>query len=249
MVDRLKGVIAETCPYCGGKMINLCNEFGKITNRRCENYTTCPGHNAAKAEDMFKILGVQGIGYKTCLDYLRSNGYKSHLDCLPLSTENELYLYDIFRLLCIDGLDKQWKKECETVNVYTLEDVNKLSPKLQVYVNNNMDTINKILEYIKIKVPSKKFSDTFNNIMITGPVNGFVNKNDFINYCNDKYGEYIKTIHQENKRKTNVDYLIKEPQTAPRAKVEVAKSAGIPIVSSEEYLKILEEACKQFKNT
>ncbi len=253
MVDWLKGYISDKCPYCGSDMQEQVNDDGKITNRYCSNIKTCPGHNAAKVVDMMKILKIDNIGFKTALDVINMNHLNSHIEYLNYIPVEKLTmdLKTALRLLCINGVDKQFVTECEKNGIATLDDLKKLPPKLLRLVQLHQDEFLYMLTRIKLKEPEVPVNKDAHIvvIMITGPVNGYKNKEEFVDAMNLRFQKHLRFIHQETKRKTGVDFLIKEPSTNTRGKLEAALSAGIPVVTSQQFIELMEELCKQLEST
>ena len=77
------------------------------------------------------------------------------------------------------------------------------------------------------------------NIMITGTPIGYSSKQEFIATLNAVCRGIIVINHQVTKRQSGVHFLIREPGSTTRGKVDAARKGGIPIVTSEEFINYL----------
>ena len=68
------------------------------------------------------------------------------------------------------------------------------------------------------------------NVMLSGSFEGYRSRKDFITKMNELYGDVVQLV-DVGKRKTNVDFLVKENYTSDHEKSAIAAAAGIPILS------------------
>lgn len=232
--------LSKNCMFCNSEMEHYFNDDFRCTNRRCSN-PNCKSYVAAKMDVMLKILGIKGIGFKTAIKIIDENGYTRHWQLLQyLDLMPEIELFTFMRIVNIDGIDSGWEKELVTNHIFTLEDLaTKYTGKYKEIVDAHKDDILDAAKYFLIKTPEfvDKTSDktVYLNIMITGVPNGFQSKEAFIDYCNKACGGYIVITHQKTKRQSGVHYLIREPGSTTRGKVEAAEKGGIPIVTSKQF--------------
>lgn len=234
--DWLSMNLKSTCDYCGTEKENYYNANGRCTNRRCPN-TTCPATLAKKAESMFKILNVKGLGFKTALNAIKANGYKSHFDCLALCAEGErkVSLGTYLRLCFIEGVDSEWESVAAPYD--TLEALYENYSGKQRYL---LDEYKSVVEYginlfSIIPRETSAFEAVFSgNVMITGDIKGFTDRKSFI-YAINKALNGLASLNYVEKRKTDVVCLIKEDGSPVTAKVKVAIESGIPIMTPSEF--------------
>lgn len=242
MLPWLKASLSGTCTYCGSPMMNYYNDDMRCTNRRCSN-DDCSGMKASKGDFMFKLLGFKGIGFATCLQRANLLKGKSHVCMLAPYNKPTVSLSDYLRIHCFEGVDSAWEVICTKNAFYTLDELYEhYDGKYKDILVQNKELLYANLEYVNLKErpvqhverPIKYFT-----IMITGTPIGFETKDDFINTLNEAMGGKIVVIHQKTKRQSNVDYLIREPGSTTRGKVEAAIKGGIPIKTSQEFIQIL----------
>lgn len=242
----IKDNLPATCKYCGWEMENWYNDSIRCTNRRCTN-PSCYGMMAAKGDFMMKVIGVKGIGFAKCLDALRGGKMTHHVQLLKILSEKpEISVQDFLRIHCFDGIDSEWEKICVKLNCYTVDDILKYNlGRWTDTLKENKELLDENLQYVTLKkrpvLRVKEAPSKYLTIMITGTPIGYASKEHFIDKLNAIMCGRIVLIHQKTKRKTGVDYLIREPGSATRGKVECALSGGIPIVTSAEFVHILLE--------
>lgn len=242
--EWLKSNLSATCKYCGWEMENWYNDDIRCTNRRCTN-TKCYGMMASKGDFMMKVIGIKGIGFAKCLDALRGGRMTHHVQLLgTLSEKPTISVQDYLRIHCFDGIDSEWEKICVKLNCYSIEDILKYNlGKWTDTIRNNRELLEENLKYVNLKkrpeMRTKAAPSRYLTVMITGTPIGYQSKEHFIDKLNSIMCGRIVLIHQKTKRKTGVDYLIREPGSATRGKVECAIAGGIPIVTSSEFVHIL----------
>lgn len=241
MPKYLSEALSETCPYCGSHMMNYYNDQdGRCTNRRCENFY-CPGMIAARADNMRQILGIKGLGFAACLRDIRENGIKRPIELLPVwGIRPKVSIGTYLRLQCWEGVDSGLDTEMKKYNITSLDELfERYDGKYRFIIDKNKDDLYKYAELVELptnvkKAPPKR---TY-TIMITGSPRGFKSKEHFIEEINDACQGKIVTIHQATKRQSGVDFLIRDSGSTT-GKVNTAIKAGIPIVTSTQYMEFL----------
>lgn len=242
--EWIKNGLSSKCPYCGSEMENWYNDDIRCTNRRCSK-PNCSGMLAARGDFMVKVLDIKGIGFAKCLDLIRGGSMTHQLQILgAIGVKPVVSLHDYLRIHCFEGIDSEWEKICVKMNCYTVDDI--LQYDLGKYtdtIRQNKELLDENLKYVELKkrpsIQSAAPASKYLTIMITGTPIGYQSKEHFINYLNGVMCGRIVLIHQKTKRKTGVDYLIREPGSSTRGKVECAIDGGIPIVTSSDFIHIL----------
>ncbi|MDR1523282.1 MAG: hypothetical protein LBS29_04960 [Endomicrobium sp.] len=222
----LKLNIWLSCPYCGGDMVD--NE--NLTVRKCSN-NKCKGHMAEKINKLVKWFKIKNIGAKTALSYIEQYNLTSHIEIIPylFGQKPELYLWEIGELAMIQGYDKVWRKltgPCRTMSEFLY------SHYCPQDLRHYADILLYVSTFFETRVP---LVGKVVKVMISGSINNFNNRSDFIAAINKDYGNYVNVI-DIGKRKTEVDYLIKEPHTKDHDKTKIALDNDIMIVSSLQFL-------------
>lgn len=240
----LKENLPCTCKLCGSPMLNYYNDDLRCTNRKCSN-EHCYGFVAAKTDFARKLLGIKDIGYASCLEDARAFKCTTPFQLLAKWGIVPTMGIDTFlRIHCFEGVDSEWETIVKKLSIFTLDELYErydgkwkqllLDHKDEIYENAKGVTFLKRPETMVQSGP--KYTIT---IMITGTPNGFDSKEDFINKLNYVCRGLIVIVHQKTKRQTGVHYLIREPGSTTRGKVEAAERGGIPIVTSTEFIQIL----------
>lgn len=248
----LAKALLANCPICGSSMINYYNDDYRCTNRKCSN-ESCSGFVAQKGAFMFAKLGIKGIGYATCLDRARLGDCNNHLKLLSVfSHKPTIDLATFLRIMCFEGVDSEWDTICNSLGLYTLEELfEKYNGKHLQLLIKNKDLLYDSLQYVTLKErPAKRSTVTrkYLNIMITGTPTGYDTKEDFIDKLNAVLNGEIVILHQKTKRQSGVDYLIREPGSSTRGKLEAAIKGGIPIITSQEFVQILVNNITEIRN-
>lgn len=243
MEPWLKEHMSTVCSYCGSEMENWYNDDIRCTNRRCSN-PNCYGMMAAKGKFMMKILSIDGIGFSRCMDALKGGRMTHHVQLLSILPEKPtVSLKDYLRIHCFEGVDSEWEKICTKLNCYTVDDILKYNlGKWTDILRENKKLLDDNLQYVQLKkrpLIVQQVPSVYLTIMITGTPIGFNTKEHFISVLNKRMLGRIVLIHQATKRKTGVDYLIREPGSKTAGKVSAAIDGGIPIVTSAEFIAIL----------
>lgn len=241
--DWLFPYMKKECPACGAPLVDDGPGI-QLTQRWCPN-AYCPRHMALKIVNIANYLGVPGYGPATAEDMVRLNNLKSHLQSVPLLMQGErphVYVWEVGIMAQIYGISNTWKELL--LGYKSFEDYFARAQFIQPWMAQNKDYLLYAESFFDLKEPlSKKVI----RIMISGSINGFSNKHDFVPWLNDRVGQHVQ-IMEVGKRKTGVDFLVKEPSSVDHAKTGVALEAGIPIVSSQEFLQVIVEMLKAQNN-
>ena len=244
MPTWLKAGLSAKCGYCGSPMLNYYNEDSRCTNRKCSN-PNCYGFTAARMDFVRKLVGIEGAGFATCLKDAQSFKVTSPFELLHAWHVKPAVTLDKFlRMHCFEGIDSEWEKIVKGMNLYTLDDLyQNYDGKWKGLLDEHKSEIYNNLQYVNLIVPNIQHRDKSEvyTIMITGTPNGFNSKEHFIDALNEACNGYITILHQKTKRQSGVDFLIREPGSTTRGKVEAAQKGGIPIVTSEQFTQFLIE--------
>lgn len=229
IADWLKPLLSTTCKYCGSPIVNNDN----LTDRYCSN-PQCPGHMAFKVSALATRMGVKGYGPATCLSLIEQFKFPFHICYLPLFVPDkpEVYLYEVGEMAYLKGFQKKWKDICE--GKYAMAEVCD-DPFTPWEVKENRLLLIACESYFNVKRP---LLGERVNVMMTGSFDGYRARADFITAMNNKYGHRIQLV-DVGKRKTGVDFLIKETWTSDHEKSAIARSCGIPIVTPSQMEEII----------
>lgn len=239
--DWLKAEMPHTCSYCGKQLLSGRNENGRLTGLKCED-DYCPSKIASQLEFMLDLLGMKGYGFATCLQLVKQHKYKHPLEYVQVfENKPTVSLGDFLRCCCIQGIDGEWVTMAEKSNSYTLEELIQAYPHHEV-LNENIEYIKYCIQFVKLKerkIPKKRSTVPI-VIMITGTPIGYPTKEAFIAACNELLDGEFHVIHQKTKKQSGVNFLIREEGYTTRGKVEAAIKGGIPIVTSAEFVQLLQ---------
>lgn len=244
--EWLKESLSSTCKYCGSDMENYYNDDCRCTNRRCIN-KQCYGYVAARSDFARKLIGIKGVGFANCLKDAKSCKATSPFMLFNYwGIKPVVSLEQFLRIHCFEGVDSEWGKITQELGIYTLDELyDKYNGKWKTLLESNKEYLYSNLQYVTLKERPKSISsngpECVLTIMITGTPNGFQSKDHFINVLNDACKGRIVVIHQKTKRQSGVDFLIREPGSTTRGKVDAAKRGGIPIVTSVQFLTIIRD--------
>lgn len=240
----LKNGLSSKCQYCGNEMLDYYNDDYRCTNRKCSN-PTCPGIIAARADFVIKILNIKGIGFAKCLEAVRSSGIRDQIELLKIfGIHPTVTLFTYLRMHCFNGVDGEWEKICKKLDIYSLDELfDAYDGKYKELLVENKELLYRDVEFVSLveRPVDRKVSRPaqYLTVMITGTPIGYETKEHFIDTINTCMQGIIVVIHQKTKRQSGVDYLIREPGSTTRGKVEAAMRGGIPIVTSQEFMAIL----------
>lgn len=223
----LQGQITEVCTYCGSPIVNNAN----LTDRHCSN-NQCPGHMAQKMSRLATRLGVANFGPARSLEYIRYMKPFCHTQIIQEWFPNqslELHLWEVCELAMIKGYSKRWREIChgctDMGQVVATPAGNLLSP----YDKAVLLVTAGIIKILPPMLGEKIY------VMLTGSFEGFKSRNDYITGMNSIFGDYVQLI-DVGKRKTGVDFLVKEPWTTDHEKSAIAAEMGIPVISPTELM-------------
>lgn len=252
--EYLKKNLPADCTLCGSPMENYYNDDNnRCTFRRCSN-PECVGMKASKGAFMFKLLGVKGIGYATCRDWINSSSMKSHVQLLSKMNGKATVSLDTYlRIHCFEGVDSEWEKIVKGMQIYTLDELyENYNGKWRDLLEDNKELLYNNLQYINLTSRPVDYNITgpkkIYTIMITGTPNGYDSKEHFIDSLNSILKGQIVIIHQKTKKQSGVDFLIREPGSTTRGKLDAAIRGGIPIVTSNEFVGILVDDINKMKS-
>jgi len=237
--DRLLSELPLKCAYCGSDMYVGFNDFGRCTSLKCAD-DNCVAMIGARIVFIAELLNIEQLGKATALSYARNNKYKYPIEVLgTLGIKPKVSLGTYLRLNCIPGIDQKWETMAEEKNCYTLEEMLNAYPDC-AELKDNISMLYENLKFVELK--QREFAKepaAVLTIMITGTPIGYPTKEAFVDACNKACCGYIRIIHQKTVRQSGVHCLIREPGSTTRTKVEAAKKAGIPILTSEQFVQCL----------
>ncbi|MCM1440598.1 MAG: hypothetical protein NC131_15585 [Roseburia sp.] len=208
----------------------------KLTQRWCSN-PKCPYHMAEKVNMLAKYFGIDGVGAKTALQDILMYKFTSHLDALKFwyAEPPEVYLYQAAELSYIYGVDSKWKDWFGKYS--TIDDYLQNTTYVPEVVLDNLEYLRECISYFRIK--KEGLSGVVIKVMLTGSMHGYSSRSEFLAAINAHYKGVLRV---EDNKKTVRDTvcLVKEPDSVDYSKTQIALDHNIPIVSSEEFLAILE---------
>lgn len=244
----LTSELPNVCKYCGSPMENYYNNYGRCTNRRCSN-EHCYGFTASKADFVRKMLGIAGVGFEGCLKDAIDFKVKTPFELLHLwGYRPNVSLGTFLRMHCFPDIDNEWINICQELNCYTLDELYEryneqylnYKRKWRDLLDLHKEEIYENSKYVDLaERPEdmvKKEANIVLNVMVTGTPIGFASKDDFFTQLNAICRGRIVLRHQKTIRKTGVDVLIRENGSTTKGKLSAAKSAGIPILTSEQFI-------------
>lgn len=224
--------INKRCPYCGAHIVD--NEL--LTQRYCINQK-CYGHMSRKMDILAKRFNIKGFGPASALSYCNLFKPENHLEILRSWFPNEKPLVELWEagdMSMIYGYGPgEWKNMA--LGFKSFNDMIDNGTDITPTIYANRAYLNYCEGFFRIKEP---FSRRIINVMITGSVTGFSNREQYIQSVNKTFGKYIQTI-QVGKRASGVSFLISEQGVVGSSKTEVALRNGIPIITPIEYVKYL----------
>lgn len=240
--DWVKENIMLRCVHCGSYICDN-SDTGVTTARWCPN-PSCIGHMAVKVVDICTHYGIKGIGEKTARDLCRMKGWTNPCQCIPYFFPNgkpEASLSDIVLFFNIDGYGETSAVQ-ELSAYYCFEDyflpTNYVNPLLLPW----KDKLIEAQQYFALKRPMSKRKI---HVMATGAFHGFSNRDEYFRKINTAFGEQVHVI-VVGKRKNNVDFLIKEVDSADRSKATLAKQAKIPTVTPAQFFALIKRLCSYY---
>lgn len=219
--EWLQERINHACPYCGTELFN--NDL--LTDRYCPN-PKCPEHMAQKVALLAKRFGVKGFGIASAREVVRIHKFVYHTQFIPywFKEKPALFLHEIGEICMIKGHQKKWREYCEGHD--SMREVIR-SPRTPASVRKHGVLLICTEAYCKVK---PRLLGQKVHVMMSGSFDKYRARSEFIADMNSKFGDVIQLI-DVGKRKTGVDFLVKEPHATDHEKSAIALSCGIPIIS------------------
>jgi hypothetical protein len=234
--DWLYENINKQCPYCGAHIADDGPDGNNgqllLTQRYCIN-PSCPGHLQHRIDILAKRFNVKGFGPETGLSFAKSYHYKNHLQILQVwfpDYKPKIHLWEVGDLSMIYGLSGTWKEY--TMGYRSFQEMFDNADYLPRIIRANKNYLFYCETFFDIKAPLSK--DVV-NIMISGSIDNFSNRKQFVETMNDTFGKWVQIIDVK-KRISDVACLVKEPYSSDHEKTSLAESNGIPILSSREFI-------------
>lgn len=222
--------LAHTCE-CGCPILNN----RELTLRWCMN-PNCYYHMQHKADEMFKHIGVKGIGPATCLATLKHLRLKNHFQLLPHvlgEVKPRVRLWEIADMAGIHSYGKTfWEKELADKKSFV--DYFGSGNYIPQDITRHKEMLIDAESYFEVRPP---LSSRYVTVMLNGSVTGFTNRDLFIDKCNEIAGQYLR-VRQVGKNQS-ASYCITQNPMSKEGKVQLARDQGIPIVHPTEFLAIL----------
>lgn len=216
--------IHRTCPYCGAEIAN--NDL--LTDRYCSN-PKCPEHMAHKIDELAKRFGIKNFGVASARTAIRAYGLTSHMDIIPkwFDKKPEMFLHEVGEICLFKGYQKRWREYCAGCDrMMDVVKSGRLPPAIQQSAFDLLYA--ETLVCVKPRLLGKRV-----DIMMSGSFNGYRARADFVAAMNAKYGDIVQLV-DVGKRKTSVDYLVKERHATDHEKSAIAHAYGIPILTPAE---------------
>lgn len=223
-----------------------------LIQRRCLN-PFCPVHMGQRADYLFKYFSYANIGPATLQSYCERFQLRSHFEVLNpnlykqdisatgmLMTEyarrqRDVYLFQIAELASIPGLQSG---SAEIFNGYN---------SFEQYFKENTE----YYEYKDLLIGAQKYFNVLGvlsrktiDVMITGSLVDYKNRERFIDYCNKVYGSRV-FIRYSKTLKRSADVLICDSANESGTKMRAALTprqdgSRMLILTSREFLVLLE---------
>lgn len=219
--EWLGAYIYNICPYCGAPIVD--NE--NLTDRYCSN-PKCPEHMANKIVTLAQWFGVKDWGIVTARKAVSMHKLQYHTQIIPywFAEKPSVYLYQVGELAMIKGHNKKWREYCDgCASMY--EVLHKPSVPKDIKSKAILLTITSEMCNIKRSITGSRI-----NIMMSGSFDRYRSRADFVKEMNDLYGDVVELV-DVGKRKTGVQFLVKENHTIDHEKSAIAKSNGISIIT------------------
>jgi len=239
--DWVKEHMMMTCPHCGSPIASN-HDTGVLTERWCSN-EECPGHMAYRIVYLAQYYNMEGWGPATALKWIKLHKPYSHLEILkewfktkptePLSRIADLACVKDFGLAQAQAVLDQFASFKEFFDSEISEDYPVLC--------DNAGNLLIAQSYFEVKKPMLG-QNVY--VMATGSIHGFTNRDAFFEHLNELIGDIIHVV-QVGARKTNVSCLIKEEDAVDHKKSRIAKEAGIPILTSQQFTNMILKAYKE----
>lgn len=245
--DWLKDKLKGPCSYCGSEFeVGYSPNNARVTKHYCPNIS-CPGTVAMKMVFVWTLLKVEGIKFGRSMELIKKHGIKNHMDAIPhiFSEPPKMDLATFMRLNCIQGIDDGWNNVCDGKE--SLEEVLNTSTAQKIMSPQDMENVKNAAKYVEFVIQGKqKYKPVLSlTVMMTGDVMELSNRELLIPALNQKYKGLLDLRYSKSKRKTGVNFLLKEEKSAVTGKVNTADENGIPIVTSLEFILYVDKTIKE----
>lgn len=190
-----------------------------------------------------EIKEMEGFGEKSCQNILDSIE-KARTTTLP----RLIYGLGIQNIGVANGkmLAKHYHYDLEELRKATAEELSAIDGIGEVIAQSiagyfreekKMEALDRLLEQITLEQPEENTNVQIfegKNFVITGSVEHFANRNEVKAVIEERGGKVTGSVTGKT------DYLINNDTTSNSSKNKKAKELGIPIISEEEFLKMLE---------
>lgn len=190
-----------------------------------------------------EIKEMEGFGEKSCQNLLDSIE-KARTTTLP----RLIYGLGIQNIGVANGkmLAKHYHYDLEELRKATAEELSAIDGIGEVIARSiagyfreekKMESLDRLLEQITLEQPEENTNVQIfegKNFVITGSVEHFSNRNEVKAVIEERGGKVTGSVTGKT------DYLINNDTTSNSSKNKKAKELGIPIISEEEFLKMLE---------
>lgn len=219
----LQEQIMSVCPYCGAPITN--NE--QLTDRYCSN-PNCPEHMAHKMNLLAKRFGIKGFGVATARSFIRLKNFRSHLDILRVwfPDRPELELHELGEICFIKGHQKKWRDYCEGYSTM-LELIRSGTLPSDIYPYRTL-----LLQASCLCKTKPRLTGSRINVMMSGSFSGYSSRSEYLREMNQQFGQVVQLV-DVGKRKTDVDFLVKESYTSDHEKSVIARQSGIPVITPQ----------------
>lgn len=236
----LAGNLNTECPYCGSPIENGYNDYGDCTRRRCSN-NKCVKMIGERIGEMCKILGYAGVKGGIGTQYATSNNLTSHFDAIPLlykESKPKVTLAMFLRCACIYGIDSEFDSIAGTYSSVTELFDNYKGKYLDTLLEYKDMLLNgeKYFEIVGAKKLERKYDTVVTgDIVITGVIPGFADRDKFVHYVNALYKGLVMFGYSKSKRKTGLYCCIAEDKLSATGKIQEALAGGYPIYTTAEF--------------
>lgn len=204
---------------CGGDIVN--NDL--LTQRYCSN-PNCYKHIGARIDALAKKLSIKGIGPAAGEEMAK---YTKYLTPVPYIVRGypQATLAEIAEYCDFYGVSKQWSK--------ILQGVNDPEALRGTEYEDCIPGIKEAMEYFTVRETVKSAVTVY--VWITGSIEGYSNRDEFISDMNLLFEPIIKVVNNGSTI-SNTTVLVKEPYSNTSGKTEKARKNGIPVMSSDEFV-------------
>ena len=222
--------LQSECRYCGAPIVDNDN----LTDRYCSN-PACPGHLSYKVAAIMKKLGIKGVGPATALADIQLYKYPYPAQYISryIADKPKAYLWQVGEYAMVKGFQKRWQDIC--YGKHSMAEVCDAPDTPQVLKDNRelLLATEKCFEVLQPLEGERIF------VMLTGSFDGYRSRKDFIAEMNARHGSYVQLV-DVGKRKTGVQFLIKEAWTSDHEKSAIAAEYHIPDDTPAQMKEMLE---------